>query len=97
MNTMLESAINFLNTKEEKVATFKQIWGEVNKEKRQQWKAESPKELIKDIESRKRAELYTLLTVSGKFIKTENDKFGLVANYTFNEVKKMKVSVSEEL
>lgn len=97
MNTILEVAVIFLKSKEEKVATFKQIWGEVNKEKRKQWKAESPKNLIKDIESAKRAELYTLLTVSGQFIKTENDKFGLVENYTFNEVKKMKVSVSEEL
>ena len=97
MKTILEVSREFLVSKDDGIATFKQIWAEVNKEKRQEWKTESPKELIKDIESAKRAELYTLLTISGEFIKTENDKFGLVKDFTYNEVKKMKVNVGEEL
>ncbi len=97
MQTMLEVVRSFLEGSADMNATFKQIWATVLKEKKDDWKKDSPKVLVKEIESTKKAELYTLLTVSGEFVKTEADKFALVKNYTYDEVKKMKVNVGEEL
>ncbi len=97
METMLEIARDFLSNGDDKSATFKKIWAEVLKVKKEQWKKDSPKVLVKEIESQKRAELYTLLTVSGEFVKTATDDFALIKNFTFEEVKKMKINVGEEL
>ncbi|MCK5787996.1 MAG: hypothetical protein KAH32_03290 [Chlamydiia bacterium] len=40
-------------------------------------------------------EFYTLLTVSGAFIRTPEGKFGLVKTFTYKDVQTMKVRVGE--
>jgi len=52
---------------------------------------------MEQIENEKRAELYTLITVSGEFVKVTDSKFGLIKDFTFEEVSKMKVNPEEEL
>ncbi len=95
MHTMLSVAYEFLETKEE--ATFTQIWKEVIKKMKPLWKVHFPTLLIKDIEDKKISELHTLLTVDGRFTKTKKDVWVLIENYTYEEVKQMKVNVGESL
>lgn len=93
--TMLSVTNNFLEEKE--TATFNQIYTAVAKALKSEWKKQNPKKLMAEIELDKKAELYTLITISGTFVKVSNSKFGLAKNFTFEEVQKMKVNPDEEL
>ena len=93
--TMLTITTNFLLEKE--TATFNQVYQAVAKELKLEWKKQNPKKLMSEIELDKKAELYTLITASGQFIRMSNSKFGLARNFTYEEIQKMKVNQEEEL
>lgn len=93
--TMLSITHDFLVEKE--TGTFNQIYQAVAKELKSDWKKQNPKKLMAEIELDKKAELYTLITVSGYFIKVSNAKFGLAKDFTYEEIQKMKVNSDEEL
>ena len=74
---------------------FKALWTIVSGKLMIKWEENSPKKKAKDIEATKMTEFYTLLTISGPFIRTQEGKFGLVDNFTYKEVQTMKVNVGE--
>lgn len=74
---------------------FKELWEVVSAKLSDKWAVQFPKKKEKDIQGTKMTEFYTLLTISGAFIRTQEGKFGLVKTFTYKDVQTMKVRVGE--
>ena len=93
MKLMLTVAFEFLDNKEQ--ATFKQIFDEVKKELKTHWKKSFPTLTADQIDVKKKGELFTYLSTDGRFVMTDNTHWGLVQNFSFDDIKKMRVNVGE--
>ena len=95
MKTIASVAYEYL--KKEEKASFDSIWKFVYQELKSSWKTRNPQILLKDLEEPKKSELYYLLTVDGRFIKVEDGEFSLVENFTYEEVKKIRMNAPAEV
>ena len=93
MRTMNMVAVDFLT--ETKTSTFKQVWTQVLKELKDDWKEIYEPLSIVDIEKIKIGELYAMLTTDGEFVKNEKDKWSLSKFFSFEEVQKMKINAGD--
>lgn len=93
MKLMLTVAFEYLQTKGQ--ATFKQLFDEVKKELKNHWKKSFPNLSADQIDTKKKGELFTYLTTDGRFVMTDNTHWGLMHDYSFEEIKKMKVNIGE--
>ena len=93
MNTMLNIATELLN--KNGAQTFDEIMDEVSLQLSPKWEAAQPGKTDIKIREVKITELYTLLTITGSFIRTDETKFDLVKNYTFEEAQAMKLKIGE--
>lgn len=78
-------------------ATFEEIFEEVKKEQKVLWKELFPGELLTTIEKKKAGELFTYLTTDGRFIMVDDKHWTLVENLPFDEVKKLRVNIGENI
>ncbi len=88
IKSMLEVSEGYL--RENKETTFNQLWIEVAKELKASWKQRNKTLSVPDIESKKKAELYKLLTLDGKFLRLRNSKWVLIEEYSFDDAMKLK-------
>lgn len=93
MKLMITIAHEYLQQKGE--ATFKQIFDEVKKQQKDVWKQIFVGQTMDKIEIKKGGELHTYLTTDGRFIMTDDKKWALVADFTYEDVQKMKMNIGE--
>jgi len=91
--SMLEVAKDYLT--EHKESTFNHLWIQVSKELKPIWKSQDKMLSVPDIESKKKAEFYKLLTLDGKFLRLRNAKWVLVEEYSFDDANKLKAFYKE--
>lgn len=94
MKNMLKVVEEFLK-KNEKGATFNEIFDHVREEMKQTWKELFPTKLLKNIEDDKIGELYTLMSIDGRFVRNNEQKWFSIETLTFDEVKQMRINASE--
>ena len=93
MDTILNVASAYLD--KNGATSFDELFKVVEGKLGAQWEERNPKKSAKDLKATKMTEFYTLLTISGPFVRTQDGKFGLVESFTYKEVQTMKVNVGE--
>ncbi len=77
--------------------TLKQIYTAVAKELKPRWKEEQSNLSVPEIETNKLGELYKLLTVDGRFLRTKEGSWTLIEKFTIEERKSLKLQVKDTL
>ncbi|CAM9147056.1 DNA-directed RNA polymerase subunit delta [Mycoplasma marinum] len=93
--TMLDIAYESLQDVEKQ--TLKQLYAIVAKELKPRWKEEQSHLSVPEIEKSKLGELYKLLTVDGRFLRTKEGSWTLVEKFTFEERKTLKLASKETI
>ncbi|TCG10646.1 DNA-directed RNA polymerase subunit delta [Mycoplasma todarodis] len=93
--TMLDITYEILSEVDKQ--TLKQIYAVVAKELKPRWKEEQSHLSVPEIETNKLGELYKLLTVDGRFLRTKEGSWTLVEKYTIEERKALKLQVKDTL
>lgn len=95
MKNMIDVAYDYL--KEKDFASFKDIFTFVANEMNDQWKKTFSEKQFKDSVDDKRAELYTVLSVDGRFVRNNDNQWFLTENFSYEEVKKMRINIGENI
>ncbi len=93
--TMLDISYEILRETEKQ--TLKQIYAVVAKELKPRWKEEQSNLTVPEIKRIKLGELYKLLTLDGRFLRTKEGSWTLVERYTLEERKSLKLQIKETL
>lgn len=93
MKLTLTLVHEFLESKDK--ATFDEIYATVKKELWNEWVETFNGMTENQIEARKKGELFTYLTTDGRFIMPDNDNWALAKNYSFDEIKKLRINIGE--
>lgn len=88
MKLMLDIAYDYLNEGEPK--TFQNIFKVVKNELKGQWKEANPKFLLTQIDGKKMGELYTHLTLDGRFIMIDNNNWTTTKMLTSDQLRSAK-------
>lgn len=93
MKIMKEIVTELLEKK--KNESFENIWEHVKKNSMKEWLSAYADTKESELERNKIGELYTMLTTQGDFVKDNTEKWSLSKNFSYEEVKKMKINIVE--
>lgn len=98
MKSMLEIAMDVVRENGE--LSFKDIFNKVKSIKESEWKQDEEgnkltEEKYKGKLEKKQGELFTYLTLDGRFVMTNTNVWDLVENHSFENIKKMRINVGE--
>ena len=76
-------------------ATYEEIFDSLFKECEKIWEQDYADKKMNKIIEFKKGELYTMLTTSGNFIRTPENKWSLTKNFSFDEIQAYKTNIDE--
>lgn len=94
MKNMMDVVFQYLEKNKDGVQ-FQTIWAHVQTEMKATWKELFPTRLLKEIEEDKIGELYTLMSIDGRFIRDFESNWYLLEKLSFEQAKQMRINIGE--